>query len=196
MGDSGIDTQKLVLPEEQAPYLMFFHGTTWPTKHWPVFYWQQLVDLSVKAGYHVKLPWGNEAEKERAELIASASDKVQVLPRSSLSELAGWIVQSRGVVAVDTGLAHLAAALNVPSVSLYGPTDPGLSGAYGKNQVHLYANYDCAPCLRRNCTYEGPKVKNQLIYGQGEYVNPPCFSSLMPGYVFDVLKEKILEGGR
>ena len=41
------------------------------------------------------------------------------------------------VVAVDTGLAHLSAALDKPTVALYGPTSPGLTGTYGNNQIHL-----------------------------------------------------------
>jgi len=43
------------------------------------------------------------------------------------------------VVAVDTGIGHLAAALGVPSVSLYGPTDPALVGTCGARQSHLCA---------------------------------------------------------
>jgi heptosyltransferase-1 len=45
--------------------------------------------------------------------------------------------QVAAVVAVDTGLGHLAAALGVPCVSLYGPTRIALVGAYGRHQVHL-----------------------------------------------------------
>ena len=49
------------------------------------------------------------------------------------------IAGASACVAVDTGLGHLAAALDVPSISLYGPTLPGRVGAYGRGQVHLCA---------------------------------------------------------
>ena len=83
------------------------------------------------------LPWGNEREKKRAEFISKDNLNVKVLDRQSLSDLAILISGSKGVVAVDTGLGHLAAALSKPTVSLYGPTDPTRVGTYGPNQVHL-----------------------------------------------------------
>ena len=58
--------------------------------------------------------------------------------------MAGVICGARAVVAVDTGLGHLTAALEVPAISLYGPTSPHKVGAYGANQVHLTLN-DCQP---------------------------------------------------
>jgi len=196
VGRCGIDTEKLTLPSEQPPYLIFFHGTTWDTKHWPVFYWQELAKMASAAGYRVLLPWGTEEELKRAELIAAVTDSAEVMPKLNLTALSGWIAKAQGVVSVDTGLAHLSAALDIPGVSIYGATDPGLSGAYGQNQRHLYANYSCAPCLKRTCSYDGPRVKNPLAMGKGEYVEPPCFSSIMPGTVFEALEEQMSEAGR
>lgn len=52
----------------------------------------------------------------------------------SLEQVAQVLAGARGVVSVDTGLSHLTAALDKPNFTLYGPTDPGLIGGYGKNQ--------------------------------------------------------------
>jgi heptosyltransferase-1 len=61
------------------------------------------------------------------------------MPKMNLRAVAGVIRDAAAVVSVDTGLAHLTAALERPNVILYGPTDPGLIGAYGPGQVYLKA---------------------------------------------------------
>ena len=119
-----------------TPYVMFIHGTTWPTKHWPENYWCELARKVNQAGLHVVLPWGNDQERARAERIAKSS-QATVLPKLSLTEVAGVICQAKAAVAVDTGLGHLTAALEIPALSLYGPTSPLKVGAYGANQKYL-----------------------------------------------------------
>jgi heptosyltransferase-1 len=138
--DYGIRHHFSSATQSNSPYVIFFHGTTRDDKEWPVPHWIALSKHCNDAGYDVLLPWGNEREKNRAEEIAAASTNAKVLPKTSLGELAALLAQAKAVLSVDTGLGHLAAALNVPTVSMYGPTDPGRIGAYGENQVHL-----CAP---------------------------------------------------
>ena len=65
---------------------------------------------------------------------------VVVLPKLSLNKLAHQIANAKAVVSVDTGLAHLTAALDKPNITLYGATDPKLIGCYGKNQHYLSAS--------------------------------------------------------
>ena len=60
-----------------------------------------------------------------------------MLPRLGLTAIAGWLAHARYCVGVDTGLAHLAAALGTPQLTLYGPTLPQLTGAVGANQQWL-----------------------------------------------------------
>ncbi|MEJ2530354.1 MAG: lipopolysaccharide heptosyltransferase I [Halioglobus sp.] len=119
------------------PGLLFFHSSARKEKLWPEAHWVELAQLAAGAGYTVWLPWGGPDERERAERIADQAPSVEVLPRLDLRGLAGMLLEVQGAVAVDTGLGHLAAALNVPMVSLYGPTSVKLVGAYGRNQVSL-----------------------------------------------------------
>ncbi|WP_447306656.1 glycosyltransferase family 9 protein, partial [Escherichia coli] len=60
---------------------------------------------------------------------------VEVLPKMSLEGVARVLAGAKFVVSVDTGLSHLTAALDRPNITVYGPTDPGLIGGYGKNQM-------------------------------------------------------------
>lgn len=136
-GDYGLRGSLPLPASELAPGLLFFHGTARVEKLWPEMHWVALAHLAGQQGYRVWLPWGNEQERERAERIAGQGDNMEVLPRLGLLELAGLLRQVQGAVAVDTGLGHLGAALDVPTVSLYGPTSTRLIGAYGRNQVHL-----------------------------------------------------------
>lgn len=125
---------------DATPYLMFQHSTTRFDKHWPEVYWQTLITTACEAGWQVKLPWGNADEKARAERLAQVSQKAEVLPKLSLAEVAQALAGASACVSVDTGLSHLAAALDRPNVILFGPTDPGLVGGYGLDQICLEAS--------------------------------------------------------
>lgn len=150
LGDYGLNVERLVELPRKNPYVLFLHGTTWDTKHWPEAYWRELAERMGHLGMAVKLPWGNPVEKARAERIAQGLRNAEVLPKLNLAGVAKVLAGAQACVAVDTGLGHLAAALDVPTVSLFGPTNPGLTGAYGRSQVHMASDFPCAPCLQRN----------------------------------------------
>ncbi len=183
--DYGIDTTRLpalsfALPK---PYYVFLHGTTWATKHWPESYWCELAKTVDAAGQHVLLLWGNEAELARANRIADQLSKALVVPNKlTLSEAMRVLAESRGIVTVDTGLGHLAAALGVPTVSLFGPSDPKNSGTLGQNQTNLSAAFPCAPCHQRACSIIGEKS-----------IDPPCFASLPAQLIWEQLQRQVAE---
>ncbi len=138
----GIDRAKLKTKTENlsGKTVVFLHGTTRVNKYWPKENWRNLAKLATDYGYDVALPWGTSEEKKRAEFIGEGNLNVKILGKKSLSDLAVVIIKSKGVIAVDTGLGHLAAALSKSTVSLYGPTNPALCGTYGRNQIHLRLN--------------------------------------------------------
>lgn len=168
--DYGIDRRRFG-EQAEPPYVLFLHGTTRADKHWPDEYWQTLCRLLCDAGISVKLPWWTDAEHRRARLIAEVHPRAEVLSRTNLAGMATTIACARAVVAVDTGLGHLAAALAVPTLSLYGPTSPALIGAYGPNQFHL-----CAMDFTRGSM---PKVK------------PEVFAPLTPAVVFSRVRDML-----
>lgn len=120
---------------DDMPYCVFLHATTRDDKHWPEAHWRELIGLLKEEGLRIKLPWGAPHEEARAKRLAQGFDYVEVLPRLSLEDVAHVLAGAKFVVSVDTGLSHLTAALDRPNITLYGPTDPGLIGGYGKNQV-------------------------------------------------------------
>ncbi|MBI6329149.1 lipopolysaccharide heptosyltransferase RfaC [Proteus mirabilis] len=139
-GDYGIAQHFLSLPAiDKRPYLVFLHATTRDEKHWPETHWRELIALLADSDLRIKLPWGAEHEHQRAIRLAQGFDYVDVLPKMSLAEVAQVIAGAQSVVSVDTGLSHLTAALDKPNITLFGPTDPGLIGGYGKAQRPLKA---------------------------------------------------------
>ncbi|CAM3642712.1 lipopolysaccharide heptosyltransferase I [Pseudomonas wadenswilerensis] len=189
LGDYGLDLNRLQLPPA-APFVVFLHGTTWATKHWPEAYWRQLAERLGQQGLQVRLPWGNPAEQARAERIAKGLSNCQVLPKLNLVGVARVLAAAKACIAVDTGLGHLAAALDVPTLSLFGPTNPGLTGAYGKSQVHIASDFACAPCLQKKCTYK-PSADDQRRFDlKREW--PLCFTRLNPERVASQLRALLL----
>ncbi|GKW24526.1 ADP-heptose--LPS heptosyltransferase [Pectobacterium carotovorum subsp. carotovorum] len=135
-GDYAIASRFLSQPPADANrYLVFLHATTRDEKHWPEAHWRELIALLAPSGLHIKLPWGAEHEHQRALRLAENFPHVEVLPRLTLQQVAEVLAGASAVVSVDTGLSHLTASLDRPNITLYGPTDPGLIGGYGMNQV-------------------------------------------------------------
>jgi heptosyltransferase-1 len=185
-GDYGLDRSYFTGAAGAAPYVLFLHGTTWASKHWPELYWRRLAELAIERNLKVRLPWGNPAEKARAERIAADLEGVQVLPPMQLAGVAHIIAGASACVAVDTGLGHLAAALEVPGISLFGPTNAGFTGAYGRSQVHLSSDFPCAPCMQKRCVYTPtPEDARQFDLRREQ---PLCFTRLPPERVMTRLE--------
>ena len=118
---------RLRLPKS---YAMCLHATSRDSKLWPVKNWIELGKALAKQGFTFVLPWGNNVEFERAQTIATSLTEAVILPQLDLKSLAEVTAGAKAAVGVDTGLIHLAVALNVPSIAIYTDTDPMLNGAY------------------------------------------------------------------
>jgi heptosyltransferase I len=119
----------------QSPFALLLTMTSQEGKLWPEEHWRSLGAALEARGLRCVLPWGSAEEKHRCARIASALRGAVVPPRMALAELARLARAAHCVVGVDTGLAHLAAALDVPVVGLYCGSDPALTGLYGSKRA-------------------------------------------------------------
>jgi heptosyltransferase-1 len=158
----------------EQPYVVLLHGTTWDSKYWPEDAWLELISLLTQQGWCCLLPWGNTAEHKRAQRFrAAGGEYAHILPKLTLTELMTLLLHAQAFVSVESGIGHLAAALDVPGVMLHGPTDPEYSGILGRKCRHLTSGISCSPCFKRNC----PKLQD------GQRV-PPCQQLITPDVVF------------
>lgn len=177
--DYGIRRDRLPasLLKTQRPYVVFIHSTSWESKNWPEEYWRSLGERVSAAGFSVVLPWGNEEERERSRRIAGDDANTVVLPQLTISEKASIIAGASATVGLDTGLSHIAAALGVPSVTLYGATDPNLCGTVGERQLQIKSDFECVGCHETFCSFEKSAFK------------PACFENLNPSKVWQRLEQ-------
>jgi len=102
------------------------HGTSRADKLWPEPLWVALAGRLTDAGWGIALPHGSSEEEARSERIAQGvraagceAAAVQVLPRLGLDALTDTLAKTSGVIGVDSGLSHVAVALDLPHVQLY-----------------------------------------------------------------------------
>lgn len=182
--DYGMEKSRWLASQAATPYVVFLHATTWDTKLWPEAYWRELCALANQDGYVVHLPWGNSSERERAVRIAAQQSNARVLDRLSLSQLARELSNAAGVVGVDTGLSHVAAALAIPCVTIYGATDPRRVGVMGPQVTTLTSHLSCSPCVSRSCRFASTTP--------GPY--PPCYAEIDPLRVWRQLAQRQVVG--
>ena len=126
--DYGISADDSQRPLLSQPYIIGLHGTSRDSKLWETNNWIKLGQALAERGLNLALPWSSEAELKRARFIAGKLSNATVLPKLSIAELASVIAHSQAAIGVDTGLSHLAAALNIPTVAIYTDTNPTLTG--------------------------------------------------------------------
>ena len=110
---------KAITKQLVVPYVLCFHSTAREAKRWPSSHWIALGKTLAAQGYQVVLPWGNLAEQAVSKEIAVQIPNALVPPAFSIEDAFAVIAGAALTVGVDTGLTHLAAVLNKPTVEIY-----------------------------------------------------------------------------
>jgi heptosyltransferase-1 len=103
-----------------ARCVAFIHGTSRDDKCWPEPHWLELGRRLIESGCTLAFPHGSDAERERSERMAQVlGPRAEVWPRSSLDALTDRLAGCAGAIGVDSGLSHIAVALDLPHVQIY-----------------------------------------------------------------------------
>jgi len=138
--DYGIQAPTLNLPWLPAnkPYIVLLHATSRDDKLWDETNWIALGKRFVSEGIQLVLPWGSAKEKIRSERLTAAIPNAISPPKLDLIQASALLGNARAVIGVDTGLSHLSAALDVPTIGIYTATEPGLTGLHaGARAINL-----------------------------------------------------------
>ena len=119
----------------QAPYILCFHSTAREAKRWSNEHWVRLCKDLTARGYQMVFPWGNAAEKSVSQLLASQIPNAFVPPAFSIEEAFSVIAGAALTVGVDTGLTHLAAVLDKPTVEIYCDSPRWKTEGYWSNKI-------------------------------------------------------------
>lgn len=135
--DYGIHPPVLPVPAwmPAGNYVVLLHATSRDDKLWQEACWVELGTRLQQQGYASILPWGSATEQARSQRLAAQIPHAVCPPKLDLPTLAALLGGAHAVVGVDTGLAHLAAALDRPTVGIYTNTDPVLTGLHGGARI-------------------------------------------------------------
>lgn len=131
-------------------------GNPYPAKDWHDENFDVLIQRLRRQGRSAVVIWG-PGERQRAErIVARGGETVYLAPKTALHELPGLLRNLAVLVTIDSGLKHLAVAVGVPTVTLFGPTNPHEWHMGGERDRYLWANLSCSPCRLERCPFGSP----------------------------------------
>lgn len=107
------------VPQTRRPCVALVHGSSRADKQWPQTHWAELALRLDVAGFDVALLHGSDEEQERCEAMARHMSKAVIWPRLGLDDMCAALTACAGVIGVDSGLSHMAVALDLPHVQIY-----------------------------------------------------------------------------
>ncbi len=148
------DAVRSLVEKHAKNYFVASVGSSWPTKDWPLEGYQKVIAaLLANSGRRIVLVGVGDSTTIGARLIPeNLADRVDnLIGKTTLPELVLIMKNALAGFGPDSGPAHIASAVKLPFVTLFGPTSPRLVAPYGNEQLSLAPALGCSPCYRRRC---------------------------------------------
>lgn len=128
-----------------------------PAKRWSSDYFAQLADMVIAKGNQVIILGSAKDTEISQEIVKLAHSKVGLIDlcgKTVLTDVIDLLGGASKVVSNDSGLMHIACAVNVPVVALYGSSSPNFTPPLSNKAQILQIKLECSPCFQRTCRYE------------------------------------------
>lgn len=159
----------------EKPILALMPGSAFgKSKHWPADYFSDIATRYIQDGWQVWV-FGSAADVPAANRIVETTyseDVLNLCGKTSLIEAVDLIAQSKLALSNDSGLMHIAAAVGVPVVAVYGATSPALTPPMSSQSLTLWKGIFCSPCYKPKCRYNHYR----------------CLTEISPNQVYDATK--------
>jgi heptosyltransferase-2 len=172
--DNQSQWQNVLALNQKKPVITLCPGAEYgPAKRWPLDYFIALAKACEEKGYHVVL-LGGPNEIGLAEIMVSAVPLIKnAVGKTSILDAIDVLSLSTFVVSNDSGLMHVAAALDKPLIALYGSSSPDYTPPLSKQAKIIYLKLWCSPCFKRVCPLEGEQhlrclqdISVEEVFGQ------------------------------
>ena len=145
-GEAALDSMGLV------DFVVINPGAGWVTKKWsPELYGELAHQIQGHWDLKSLVIWGPGEESVARTVVESSDGAAQLAPQTSLRETIPFLTRSKLFVGGDTGPFHLAGALGVPVVGVFGPSDPAQNGPFAPEDEVVWKEVSCSPCYKRRC---------------------------------------------
>jgi lipopolysaccharide heptosyltransferase II len=126
-----------------------------PAKEWPAEHYAELIDVLGQTHNAECILVGARGERAKCERVAALSHRGALIGAGehTVGESIALLSLCDGFVGNDSGAMHVAAAVGIPTLGLYGSTNPARTGPVGARARVIYRQIECAPCLQRTCRF-------------------------------------------
>jgi heptosyltransferase II len=133
------------------------------TKRWPTTYFAEIAKIKKQEGWEIWI-FGGPKDKTLAKEIQAQSKHacLDLTGKTNLGEAIELLSLVTAVITNDSGLMHIAAALNRPLVAIYGSSSPNFTPPLTEKVKILSLNLPCSPCFKRECPLKHMKCLNNL----------------------------------
>jgi len=149
--EAGKNAERLLRGLERPIVGVGFGASYGSAKMWPAERFAALIGRLREYASVVLLGADSDRGAERAVLERCADKPLSLVGRTDLPTLAAVMMRLSLYITNDTGPMHLAAASNVPTIAVFGPTSPEETAPEGEKVTVIYHRADCAPCWKREC---------------------------------------------